>query len=135
MTQTRPTCLAPLLRPKNGVTTQDQLGPTSVVSRHKIGCRDLAAKNPCGRALALPRARSYPNDESELKPGDAWFISFCYRVIKFSFLKNVTTRIPDPTQMADPNWSPVYFDVFIYLNKTFYYFILLRKRFQFWASP
>ena len=34
-----------------------------------------------------PQARSDPNGESESKPGDARFISFILRVIKFSFSK------------------------------------------------
>ena len=44
-------------------------------------------------------------------------ILFIYLFIKFSFFKNVATRIPGPTPMADLNRSPVYFDVFIYLSK------------------
>ena len=78
-----------------------------------------------------PRARSDRNGESEPKPGDARFISFYLHFITFLKKKSVATRIPGLTRMADSNQSPVYFDVFIYLIKTFYYVISLRKRFQF----
>ena len=40
-----------------------------------------------------PQARSDPNGESEPKLGDARFISFIFRVIKFSFQK---FRVPNP---------------------------------------
>ena len=83
-----------------------------------------------------PRAQSDPNGESKNGfLGMLGLFLFIFRVIKFSFFKSVATRIPCLTRMADPNRSPVYSDVFIYLIKTFYYVISLRKRFQFRASP
>ena len=82
-----------------------------------------------------PRALLNPISESEPKPRGRPFYLFLFTFYYVFFFKSVTTRIPGPTRMADPNWSPVYFDVFIYLIKTFYYVISLRKRFQFWASP
>ena len=70
-------------------------------------------------------------------PGDARLILFIYIFITFSFFfKSVATRIPGSTRRADPNWSPVYSDIFNYLIKTFSlcYFSLgfrfARKHFQ-----
>ena len=45
-----------------------------------------------------PQARSDPKDESKPKPGDARFISFIFRVIKFYFQKCC-----DPNPRPDPN--------------------------------
>ena len=71
--------------------------------------------------VATPEARPDPIGESEPKPrGRSVLFLFIFRVIKFSFSKVVATRIPSPTRMVDPNRSPVYSDVFIYLIKTFY---------------
>ena len=82
-----------------------------------------------------PRERPDPIGESKPKPRGRPVNSFYLHFYYVLFFKNVATRIPGPTRMADPNRSPVYSDVFIYLIKTFYYVISLRKRFQFWASP
>ena len=85
----------------------------------------VAAPEPGATRLASPN----------LNPGDAHLILFIFCVIKFSFSKVSRPESPARPRMADPNRSPVYSDVFIYLIKTFYYVISLRKRFQFWASP
>ena len=46
-----------------------------------------------------PCAMSDPNGEFEPKPGDAWFISFIFRVIKFSF-----SKISPPESPTLPEW-------------------------------
>ena len=74
----------------------------------------------CGLDICShPRARLDPVSGSEPKPGDAWFISFYFPCYYVFFFKIVATRIPRLTRRADPNWSPVYSDVFNYLIKTF----------------
>ena len=64
------------------------------------------------------------------------FNCFSYRFIKFSFSKVSRPESgPDSTQLADPNRSPVYSDIFNYLLKTFclcYFildFLITRKHF------
>ena len=71
---------------------------------------------------------------------DARLILFVYFSFVFLFLfffcKSVVTRIPSPTQMTDPNRSPVTPTIFIYLIKTFYLchfvlgFSIMRKHFK-----
>ena len=79
-----------------------------------------------------PTRKASPNRN----PGTLGLFLFIFRVIKFSFFKNVATRIPGPTRMADPNRIPVYSDIFNYLVKTcsLCYFSLgfrfTRKHFQ-----
>ena len=50
-------------------------------------------------ACSDPRARSDLNGKSEPKPGDAQFISFIFRVIKFSF-----SKMSRPESPARPEW-------------------------------
>ena len=82
-----------------------------------------------------PRARPDPIGESEPKPRGRPFDPFYLHFYYVFFFKTIATRIPGSTRRVDPNRSPVYSDVFIYLIKIFYYVISLQKRFQFWASP
>ena len=99
---------------------------------------DILLEPPIGPGETANVATPKPGPTRMASPnrnlGDARLILFIFRVIKFSFSK-VSPRIHGLTRMADPSRSPVYSDVFIYLIKTFYYVISLRKRFQFWASP
>ena len=59
------------------------------------------------------------------------FNPFSYHFIKFSFSKNVATRIPYLTRLADPSWSPVYSDIF---NQNIY-IVLLNFYFQKCRDP
>ena len=67
----------------------------------------------CSNPLGPPN----PTGESEPKPEDTEFISFLLSFYLILVFKSVETRILGPTRMADPNRSPVYSDVFIYLKK------------------
>ena len=86
--------------------------------------------------VATPELGSTRLADPNQNPGTLDLFLFIFRVIKFSFSKK---KCRDSNPRPDPNGrferSLVYFDVFIYLIKKFYYVISLRKRFQFWASP
>ena len=82
---------------------------------HWLSLGDSQSYSHCGD----PQARPDPIGESEPKPQGRPFNSFYLHFYYFFFFKSVVTQIPGSTQRADPNWSPVYSDVFNYLIKTF----------------
>ena len=69
------------------------LGGLGTVGQHPTGSHGCIHENEnmcqviASRDCSDPRARSDPNGEYEPKPWDARFISFIFRVIKFSFSK------------------------------------------------
>ena len=83
--------------------------------------------------VATPEPGSTRLASPNRNPGDARLILFIYILLRFLFQK-CSDLNPWPDSNGRPNRSPVYSDVFIYLIKTFYYFISLRKRFQFWEA-
>ena len=102
------------------------MGPTwpfllmfeSRVERHSfygIETLNVATPEPGPTRLASPNRN----------PGNACLIFFIHILLCFLF-KSVVTRILGSTRRADPNWTPVYSDVFNYLIKTFslFYFSL-----------
>ena len=69
------------------ILVTNPLGHSVIVNRVY---RDALSEYECSN----PQARSDPNGESEPKPGDARFISFIFRVIKFSFSKMSRPEFP-----------------------------------------